>query len=74
MNRWIRRQSLGIIDLAAAARSFSRPLLAGACQASEPVRVDVHVRSYDNSAPLAMPAPKPKRGPLPVGTFLDCYV
>ncbi len=73
MNGWIRRKSLEIIDLAAGAGPFGQPLLVGACESSGPVHVDVHVRSYNDSSPLALPAPKPNVKRLPVGTFLDCY-
>jgi hypothetical protein len=74
MNGWIGYKSLGVFDVAAASMPFSRRLLVGHSEASGPVHVDVHVRSYDDSCPLAFPAPAPLPGRLPVGTILDCYV
>ncbi len=74
MNGWIGYKSLDVLDATAAATAFSRRLLVGRSEASGPVHVDVHVRSYDDSCPLASPAPAPQPGRLPVGTILDCYV
>jgi hypothetical protein len=74
MNGWIGYKSLDVFDVEAASTPFSRRLLVGHSGASGPVHVDVHVRSYDDSCPLAFPAPSPQPGSLPVGTILDCYV
>jgi len=65
-----------IIGLAASAKPLVARLLTGQTEGEDPLRVDVHVRSYDDSATLApaTPALRPQAGPLPVGTLLDCYV
>lgn len=74
MNGWVGQKSLDIFDVKAASQPFSQRLLVGRSEKAGPVHVDVHVRSYDESASLASPAPKPEPGRLPVGTLLDCYV
>ncbi len=74
MNVCVGRKSLDILDVAAAARPFARRLLTGCSETAEPVHVDVHIRSYSDSAPLAIPTPRPQPGRLPVGSLLDCYV
>jgi hypothetical protein len=55
---------------------FGRRLLPGQSETSDPIHVDVHVRRYSESLPVVRPMPgaRPKGGPLPVGTFLDCYL
>lgn len=74
MNVCIGQKTLDILDVATVARSFARRLPSGRGEAAEPVRVDVHVRSYDGSCPLATSMPRPVPGRLPVGSLLDCYV
>ena len=67
--------SLGSIYDATVATSFLRRLLPDAV-AEEPIRVDVRVRSYDDTQPLVFrsSAINSKTGRRPVGTLLDCYV
>ncbi len=65
-----------MIDLAALVKPVVARMLPGSVEPEETIRVDVHVRSYDDSASLA-PHQVPiesKTGRLPVGTILDCYV
>jgi len=63
-------------DLANAARPFVRRLLPGQVQADDPIRVDVHVRTSGEAVPAVrpMPAVRSRRGRMPVGTLLDCYL
>ena len=63
-------------DLVASVRAIGTRLLPGSPRDQEPLRVDVHVRSYDESATLAPMASscRSQVGRLPVGTLLDCYV
>jgi len=65
-----------LLDLAARVRPVVARMLPGATGREEAVRVDVHVRSYEDSASLAAHTPEPgtKTGRLPVGTLLDCYM
>jgi hypothetical protein len=73
MNVWIGQKTLDILDVAVAAEPSARRLLSGHSEAADPVHVDVHIRSYDDSAPLAAPVPRSQPGRLPIGTLLDCY-
>jgi hypothetical protein len=54
----------------------ARGLLPGRADTDDPIRVDVRVRSYDESPELAprIPAARATHGRLPVGTLLDCYL
>lgn len=74
MDVWVGRQSLDIVDAATAAGRFSRGLLASGSEAAGPAHVEVHVRSYHDSSPLARPISQSQPGRLPVGTLMDCYV
>lgn len=67
---------LGDIHDAVLSTPFLRRLLPGRVEAEDPIRVDVHVRSYSDGQPLA---PRncdlgARTGRLPVGTLLDCYL
>jgi hypothetical protein len=65
----------GTYDAAVAARVTPR-LLPGSVRAEDPIRVDVRIRSCDESflpTPQSGPA-NAEGGRLPVGTLLDCYL
>lgn len=65
-----------LLDLAARVGPMVARMLPGSTDREDTVRVDVHVRSYADSASLAVQQPEAesKTGRLPVGTLLDCYM
>ncbi len=67
---------LGLGNIRAAAAPFVRRLLPGRVETEDPIRVDVRIRSYDESLPLVprMSAPRAKAVRLPIGSLLDCYL
>lgn len=68
--------NLGNVHDAVVSAPFLRRLLPGRVETEDPIRVDVHVRSYDEAKPLAPRACAlgARTGRLPVGTLLDCYL
>lgn len=66
---------IDLCDLAASLKPLVSRMLPGRTEPEDPLRVDVHVRSYDDSAPLAFAVRTAgaQAGPLPVGTVLDYY-
>ena len=67
---------LGLGDIHRVAVPFLRRLLPARAETDDPIRVDVRIRSYDESLPLAprMSSARAEAGRLPVGTLLDCYL
>jgi len=63
-------------DIRSATAPFVRRLVPGRAETEDPIRVDVRIRSYDESQPLAprISAPHAQTGRLPVGALLDCYL
>lgn len=70
------RQPFGLQDLAEALLPPLRRALPGPAEPDDRIYVDVRVRSYDDVVELAPaePAPWLKKGLLPVGSLLDCYL